>query len=109
MEADGLLYINERPDIQEPLRDVTLTVERGKLLGICGSVGAGKSSLLSAITGDVSSVFFLGKYLIVKDTHSLDQSGKKLFIYGNYNANLLSKFTVKLRFMCKRNIFLDVI
>ncbi|XP_034256173.1 multidrug resistance-associated protein 5-like [Thrips palmi] len=54
LEADGLLHPSDRPEIIfEPLRDITLTVEQGRLLGICGSVGAGKSSLLAAITGDM--------------------------------------------------------
>jgi ATP-binding cassette subfamily C (CFTR/MRP) protein 5 len=38
----------------ETLHNIELEVPRGKLIGICGSVGSGKSSLLSAIMGDVS-------------------------------------------------------
>jgi ABC-type glutathione transport system ATPase component len=38
----------------ETLHNVELEVPRGKLIGVCGSVGSGKSSLLSAIMGDVS-------------------------------------------------------
>ncbi|XP_053403770.1 ATP-binding cassette sub-family C member 5-like isoform X1 [Mercenaria mercenaria] len=33
------------------LQDLTLVAEKGKLIGICGSVGSGKSSLLSAVLG----------------------------------------------------------
>ncbi|KAJ4445532.1 hypothetical protein ANN_12212 [Periplaneta americana] len=44
------------PDENQPietLRNVELEVPRGRLIGICGSVGSGKSSLLSAIMGDM--------------------------------------------------------
>ncbi|KAL4220768.1 Multidrug resistance-associated protein 5 [Mactra antiquata] len=33
------------------LQSITLMAEKGKLIGICGSVGSGKSSLLSAVLG----------------------------------------------------------
>ncbi|XP_056005289.1 ATP-binding cassette sub-family C member 5-like [Ostrea edulis] len=33
------------------LKDIDLVLEKGKLLGVCGSVGSGKSSLISAILG----------------------------------------------------------
>lgn len=38
----------------ETLHGIELEVPRGKLIGVCGSVGSGKSSLLSAVMGDVS-------------------------------------------------------
>ncbi|CAB1348462.1 unnamed protein product [Coregonus sp. 'balchen'] len=37
--------------LQRTLHCVDLTVQQGKLTGICGSVGSGKSSLISAILG----------------------------------------------------------
>ena len=36
------------------LDSITLSLEKGKLYGVVGSVGSGKSSLLSAILGDMS-------------------------------------------------------
>ena len=36
------------------LEDLNLTVKRGELVAVVGSTGAGKTSLLSAITGDMS-------------------------------------------------------
>ncbi len=36
------------------LFDIDLQVKRGELLGIAGAVGAGKSSLIAAIMGEVS-------------------------------------------------------
>lgn len=41
----------------ETLFNINISVERGKLIGVCGSIGSGKSSLISAICGDVR--FFL--------------------------------------------------
>ena len=35
------------------LRDVTLQLQRGRLVGVAGSVGSGKTSLLTAIMGQV--------------------------------------------------------
>ncbi|KAH7888221.1 P-loop containing nucleoside triphosphate hydrolase protein, partial [Phlebopus sp. FC_14] len=40
-------------DIQPALEDINLTVRKGELVGVLGRVGAGKSSLLSAIIGDM--------------------------------------------------------
>ena len=37
------------------LSGLTLNVPRGRLLGVAGSVGSGKTSLLTAITGQVST------------------------------------------------------
>lgn len=45
---------NDTIEVTETLFGLNLSVERGKLVGVCGSVGAGKSSLVSAICGDVS-------------------------------------------------------
>lgn len=39
----------------ETLRNIDIAVKKGKLIGVCGSVGSGKTSLLSAVTGDVSA------------------------------------------------------
>ncbi|KAK3927988.1 Multidrug resistance-associated protein 5 [Frankliniella fusca] len=55
-ESNKLFSDVDKTEVLEPLRNISLTVERGTLLGICGSVGAGKSSLLSAITGDMIRV-----------------------------------------------------
>nr|XP_015223849.1 PREDICTED: multidrug resistance-associated protein 9 [Lepisosteus oculatus] len=35
------------------LKNITLTLQKGKLLGICGNVGSGKSSLISCILGQM--------------------------------------------------------
>jgi ATP-binding cassette, subfamily C (CFTR/MRP), member 1 len=39
--------------IQPTLEDINLSVVKGQLLGVLGRVGSGKSSLLSAIIGDM--------------------------------------------------------
>ncbi|XP_041077297.1 ATP-binding cassette sub-family C member 12-like [Polyodon spathula] len=35
------------------LRNINITLEKGKLLGVCGNVGSGKSSLISALLGEM--------------------------------------------------------
>ncbi|XP_046999518.1 ATP-binding cassette sub-family C member 5-like isoform X1 [Schistocerca americana] len=56
MEEEGkFISVDENLPV-ETLHDITLDVHRGKLIGVCGSVGSGKSSLLSAITGDMRPV-----------------------------------------------------
>lgn len=43
---------DEKESVAPPvLLDIDLVLEKGKLLGVCGSVGSGKSSLISAILG----------------------------------------------------------
>lgn len=39
--------------LQRTLYGIDLEIEEGKLVGICGSVGSGKTSLISAILGQV--------------------------------------------------------
>ncbi|KAK7074922.1 Multidrug resistance-associated protein 5 [Halocaridina rubra] len=40
-------------DSVQTLSRISLTIPHGKLIGICGSIGSGKSSLISAICGDM--------------------------------------------------------
>ncbi|XP_072361423.1 ATP-binding cassette sub-family C member 5-like [Scyliorhinus torazame] len=50
------VHVNLSPPKLKPqsvLHNINLTVEQGKLVGICGSVGSGKSSLISAILGQL--------------------------------------------------------
>ncbi|KAG1786323.1 P-loop containing nucleoside triphosphate hydrolase protein [Suillus plorans] len=42
-----------KQDISAALEDINLTVHKGELVGVLGRVGSGKSSLLSAIIGDM--------------------------------------------------------
>ncbi|XP_060079358.1 ATP-binding cassette sub-family C member 5-like [Ylistrum balloti] len=39
------------PDVIQTLTDLNFVLEKGKLIGVCGSVGCGKSSLISAVMG----------------------------------------------------------
>ncbi|XP_036403959.1 multidrug resistance-associated protein 5 [Megalops cyprinoides] len=43
-----------RPPLHKTLHRIDLRVRRGALLGICGGVGSGKSSLLSALLGQMT-------------------------------------------------------
>ncbi|XP_078268090.1 ATP-binding cassette sub-family C member 5-like [Rhinoraja longicauda] len=50
------LHVNlssPKPRCQATLHHINLNVKQGKLVGICGSVGSGKSSLISAILGQL--------------------------------------------------------
>ncbi|XP_059833182.1 ATP-binding cassette sub-family C member 5-like [Hypanus sabinus] len=50
------LHVNlssPKPKFQTALHHIDLNVEQGKLVGICGSVGSGKSSLISAVLGQL--------------------------------------------------------
>uniref|UniRef100_A0A3B3QF07 ATP-binding cassette sub-family C member 5 n=1 Tax=Paramormyrops kingsleyae TaxID=1676925 RepID=A0A3B3QF07_9TELE len=42
-----------RPPVQRTLHRIDLRIKKGELVGICGSVGSGKSSLLSALLGQM--------------------------------------------------------
>jgi ATP-binding cassette subfamily C (CFTR/MRP) protein 5 len=53
-EEKGQFILSDENQPIETLHNVELEVPRGTLIGVCGSVGSGKSSLLSAIMGDVS-------------------------------------------------------
>ncbi|KAH9302372.1 hypothetical protein KI387_013955, partial [Taxus chinensis] len=45
------------PSSEEPtLKDIHLQVKRGMKVAVCGSVGSGKSSLLSCILGEISKI-----------------------------------------------------
>lgn len=52
-EEKGQFIVPDHNQHIETLHNIELEVPRGKLIGICGSVGSGKSSLLSAIMGDM--------------------------------------------------------
>ncbi|KAM4621218.1 ATP-binding cassette sub-family C member 5 [Polymixia lowei] len=43
-----------RPPLHKTLHRIDLRIKRGSLVGICGSVGSGKSSLLSALLGQMT-------------------------------------------------------
>ncbi|XP_047209978.1 ATP-binding cassette sub-family C member 5 isoform X2 [Girardinichthys multiradiatus] len=45
-----------RPPLHKTLHRINLRIKRGSLVGICGSVGSGKSSLLSALLGQMTLV-----------------------------------------------------
>ncbi|KPP69636.1 multidrug resistance-associated protein 5-like [Scleropages formosus] len=51
-ESTPIPTVSQR--LQRTLHCIDLTVPEGKLLGICGSVGSGKTSLISAILGQMT-------------------------------------------------------
>ncbi|XP_023273323.1 multidrug resistance-associated protein 5 [Seriola lalandi dorsalis] len=42
------------PRLQSTLHCINLSIQQGKLVGVCGSVGSGKTSLISAILGQMT-------------------------------------------------------
>lgn len=46
----------EEDEIIVTLHDVTMSLKQGSLVGVCGAVGSGKTSLMQAILGMVSLV-----------------------------------------------------
>ena len=62
-KADVAIEINEAsfkwdsgPDAKNTLSDISMTVKKGSLVAVVGQVGAGKSSLISAILGEMDVV-----------------------------------------------------
>ncbi|XP_076594665.1 ATP-binding cassette sub-family C member 12 isoform X2 [Chaetodon auriga] len=47
-KVDGMSQ-NEKTETLPALRNISLTLPKGKLLGVCGNVGSGKTSLISSI------------------------------------------------------------
>ncbi|MEQ2279148.1 hypothetical protein AMECASPLE_006478, partial [Ameca splendens] len=88
-----------RPPLHKTLHHINLRIKRGSLVGICGSVGSGKSSLLSALLGQMTlvegRVAACGGFAYVSQ-HAwiLNDSLKENILFGNefdldrYNAVL---------------------
>ncbi|MEQ2236193.1 hypothetical protein ILYODFUR_010037, partial [Ilyodon furcidens] len=88
-----------RPPLHKTLHRINLRIKRGSLVGICGSVGSGKSSLLSALLGQMTlvegRVAACGGFAYVSQ-HAwiLNDSLKENILFGNefdldrYNAVL---------------------
>ncbi|PVD18522.1 hypothetical protein C0Q70_21071 [Pomacea canaliculata] len=70
-EEKNVLMVNKSGEHEATLRNITFSLEKGRVLGVCGSVGSGKSSLISAVLGrylnQCDSILFL------KDGRILEQ------------------------------------
>ncbi|XP_063967093.1 ATP-binding cassette sub-family C member 5-like [Lytechinus pictus] len=55
-QGDRLLWSSDDKSLPCALRNIDLTIQKGKLIGICGSIGSGKSSLLSAILNHMYTI-----------------------------------------------------
>ncbi len=82
------------------LRGVTLELEEGETIALIGANGAGKSSILRAITGlsriDSGSISFKGERIDGRDTASIVEmgiaivpEGRRVFPYMSVKDNLL--------------------
>ncbi|KAM3866788.1 ATP-binding cassette sub-family C member 5 [Diretmus argenteus] len=88
-----------RPPLHKTLHRIDLRIKRGTLVGICGSVGSGKSSLLSALLGQMTllegNVAASGGFAYVsQQAWILNESLKENILFGKeydqdkYNAVL---------------------
>ncbi|XP_034546003.1 multidrug resistance-associated protein 5 [Notolabrus celidotus] len=88
-----------RPPLHKTLHRIDLRVKTGSLVGICGGVGSGKSSLLSALLGQMTllegNVAASGGFAYVsQQAWILNHSLKENIVFGNefdrdrYNAVL---------------------
>lgn len=88
-----------RPPLHKTLHRIDLRVKRGSLVGICGGVGSGKSSLLSALLGQMTllegNIAVCGGFAYVsQQAWILNDSLKENILFGNsydpvkYNAVL---------------------
>ncbi|XP_036934103.1 multidrug resistance-associated protein 5 isoform X3 [Acanthopagrus latus] len=88
-----------RPPLHKTLHRIDLRVKKGSLVGICGGVGSGKSSLLSALLGQMTllegNVAASGGFAYVsQQAWILNDSLKENILFGNqydpdkYNAIL---------------------
>ncbi|CAL8305027.1 unnamed protein product [Arctogadus glacialis] len=76
-----------RPPLHKTLHCIDLRVKRGSLVGICGGVGSGKSSLLSALLGQMTllegSVAASGAFAYVsQQAWILNNSLKENILFG---------------------------
>uniref|UniRef100_A0A3Q3SQW1 ATP-binding cassette sub-family C member 5 n=1 Tax=Mastacembelus armatus TaxID=205130 RepID=A0A3Q3SQW1_9TELE len=80
-----------RPPLHKTLHRIDLCIRKGSLVGICGSVGSGKSSLLSALLGQMTllegHVAASGGFAYVsQQAWILNDSLKENILFGNeYN------------------------
>ncbi|CAL6093018.1 Xenobiotic-transporting_ATPase / Multidrug resistance-associated protein [Hexamita inflata] len=67
----------DEPKVVQPvIRDLDLTIKRGELVGIKGSVGSGKSSLFSCVLGEMKAVDVKSKQ-VQSDQLIFDYFGEK--------------------------------
>ncbi|XP_023134834.2 ATP-binding cassette sub-family C member 5 [Amphiprion ocellaris] len=82
-----------RPPLHKTLHRIDLRVKKGSLVGICGGVGSGKSSLLSALLGQMTllegNVAASGGFAYVsQQAWILNDSLKENILFGNeYDPN----------------------
>ncbi|XP_035525425.1 multidrug resistance-associated protein 5 [Morone saxatilis] len=92
-----------RPPLHKTLHRIDLRIKKGSLVGICGGVGSGKSSLLSALLGQMTllegNVAVSGGFAYVsQQAWILNHSLKENILFGNeYDQD---KYNVVLEACC---------
>lgn len=79
---------NKQPEIVETLHNINLDLKEGMLLGVCGAVGSGKTSLIQAILGMVRLILHRWKIVLLYGNSVLKFSSVfvKMMIYKNYRS-----------------------
>ncbi|XP_066571078.1 ATP-binding cassette sub-family C member 5 isoform X2 [Amia ocellicauda] len=90
-DSAGELLKQDNDQNSETLHHIDLRVKKGTLLGICGCVGSGKSSLLSALLGQMilleGSIAVRGEFgYVAQQAWILNESLKENILFGKkYN------------------------
>jgi simple sugar transport system ATP-binding protein len=115
------LEVKNLSDINNMVKDVSLYVRKGEIVGVSGLVGAGKTELCKLLFGDIKKkegkIVLNGKELNIKSPADAVKEKLGLVpeerrkegvlvdepVYFNLSAACLSKFSSKLGFVNKRN------
>jgi simple sugar transport system ATP-binding protein len=118
--GDVLLELDNLTEEEERIRNATLKVRRGEIVGIAGLVGAGKTELCKTIFGayhwSSGSVKLNGRNITPRSPAQAVQYGLALVpeerrkegiividpVYENITISALQKFLNKIRFVVKR-------
>ena len=96
MERDVLLqlsHISKRYHMETALKDINITLHKGEILGFLGPSGAGKTTTIKIITGQLRQTSGEGKILGVDTTNIDDSIYEKIGVVSD-NSGIYEKMTV---------------
>ena len=96
MERDVLLqlsHISKRYHMETALEDINITLHKGEILGFLGPSGAGKTTTIKIITGQLRQTSGEGKILGVDTTNIDDSIYEKIGVVSD-NSGIYEKMTV---------------
>lgn len=119
--GEVLLSVENLSEKNGAIKDITLDVKKGEIVGIAGLVGAGKTELCKTLFGDMKqssgSITLNKKVLRIKNPHSAVKQGLALVpeerrkegilvedsVYTNLSATSLQRYTNKFGFVNTRS------